>query len=156
LVARAARQLNSSVVDHVVKTITAHLKGTTAERPFIAVLGLAFKGEPATTDRRGSFGLALVEALRGKLADAAIRTWEPTGESVRDARLDDVVRGADVVIIANNHAMHRALDVRNIAGMLRPNAMIYDACGSLQPALGMLPNGARLHVFGSASDLGWA
>lgn len=114
------------------------------------MLGLAFKGEPATSDQRGSFGIALAERLREKLPDATIRAWDPISVN-ETASLDQTLSGADIAVIANDHEAFRQLDLRATAALLRSGGMIYDACGACGAARDSLPNRVTLRCFGNAS-----
>ena len=60
----------------------------------IALLGLAFKGDPQIADTRGGFGIAIAERLRVDWRAAIIRTWEPSANG--DAGIDSALFGADV------------------------------------------------------------
>jgi UDP-N-acetyl-D-mannosaminuronic acid dehydrogenase len=143
----AARALNESLLDHVAEAVARHVDG--AARPVIAVLGLAFKGDPATADRRGSFGIALARRLQADLAQAQLRQFEPTdGHDLDRQDLDRIVAGADVVVIANDHPRISALDPAALARSLRAGALIYDACCALAPVAGALPNAVRLRRLG--------
>ena len=117
-------------------------------RPVVAVLGLAFKGDPPTADRRGSFGVALAERLRADLAHATLRLGEPTSDAAAERDLDRAVAGADVVVIANDHPLIKALDPPTLARSLRGGALIYDACSALAPAIEALPNAVTLRRIG--------
>ena len=112
----AARTLNQSLLGHVAQVVARHVGA--AARPVIAVLGLAFKGDPPTADRRGSFGVALAQRLQRDLAQAELRLFEPTDGHA----LDRIVAGADVVVIANYHPQIKALDPSKLARSLRGGA----------------------------------
>ena len=142
----AARALNQSLLDHVAQAVSRH----TSAGAVIAVLGLAFKGDPPTADRRGSFGVALAQRLRCDLPQAQLRLFEPTDGH----DLDRIVAGADVVVIANDHAQIKALDPSALALSLRAGALIYDACCALAPVAGALPNAVRLRRLGDGSARG--
>ena len=127
-----------------------HLDRAKHPRPVVAVLGLAFKGNPPTTDRRGSFGLALAARLRADLADATLRLGEPTSDDPTERDLETVVAGADVVVIANDHPAIAALGAYSMARRLNAGALIYDTSVALA-FVGELPNGVTLHRFGHGS-----
>jgi UDP-N-acetyl-D-mannosaminuronic acid dehydrogenase len=144
--ARASRALNESLLDHVAEAVARHVSAL--PRPVIAVLGLAFKGDPPTADRRGSFGVALAERLRADLAHAALRLGEPTSDAAPERDLDRAIAGADVVVIANDHPLIRALDPPALARSLCGGALIYDACCALAPVTQALPNAVTLRRIG--------
>jgi UDP-N-acetyl-D-mannosaminuronic acid dehydrogenase len=146
-VALAARRLNASLVEHVAAAVVRHIERTKSARPIVAVLGLAFKGNPPTTDRRGSFGMALAARLREVLARADLRLAEPTSDDAIERDLVAATAAADVVVVANDHPDITALGAYELAQRLKPGALIYDTCVAL-PFLGTLPNGVTLRRLG--------
>jgi UDP-N-acetyl-D-mannosaminuronic acid dehydrogenase len=152
-VALAARRLNASLVAHVAGAAVRHIERTKPPRPIVAVLGLAFKGNPPTTDRRGSFGMALAARLREELPNAVLRLGEPTSDDASERDLSGAATGADVVVIANDHPDITALGAYELAQRLKPAALIYDTCGAL-PFLGTLPNGVALRRLGYGDSAG--
>lgn len=118
---RAARTLNEDLVEHVADAVEAALVG----RPngAVAILGLAFKGEPPTADRRGAFADALTARLRQRRPLIDLRHWDPVGDPRLTRRA--AVRGAAVVVLANDHAdLAQALDAD-----LAPGAVVFDVTG---------------------------
>lgn len=79
----------------------------------VALLGMAFKGVPATDDLRGSMSLKVLAALKNARPDVKVRAFDPviSKEDLEQqiegieacASLSDAVGGASVVIIGNNH-----------------------------------------------------
>src|SRR5205823_14876411 len=79
--------------------------------PEIAILGIAFKGEPPTDDIRGTTVPAVMQGLRSALPDAHFRGYDPIvsreliasfGLEPMD-RLEAAFDGADLAIIHTNH-----------------------------------------------------
>lgn len=102
----------------------------------IAILGMAFKGIPATDDLRGSMSLKVLDAVQKKRPAAVLRVFDPvidpdelahTIPGVAVCRcLDEAVSGSSVVLIANNHPdLGRVLPVA-LAEKMAPNGFIYD------------------------------
>ncbi len=149
----AARRLNESLLDHVTNAVKQHLDRAQRPRPVVAVLGLAFKGNPPTTDRRGSFGLALAARLRADFADVTLRLGEPTSDDPAERDLETVVAGADVVVIANDHPAITAVGACSMAQRLNAGALIYDTQAAL-PFVNGLPNGVVLRRIGHGSLVG--
>ena len=146
-VALAARRVNASLVGHVAAAVARHVEQAKLPRPIVAVLGLAFKGDPPTSDRRGSFGMALAARLRADLAHATLRLGEPTSDDATERDLGGAVAGADVVVIATDHPGITALGAYEMAQRLNSGALIYDTCVAL-PLIGTLPNGVVLRRLG--------
>jgi nucleotide sugar dehydrogenase len=149
--ALAARQVNASVLDHVVAAIADHLTETAEANPVVAVLGLAFKGDPPTADTRGGFGTALVERLRGQWPTATVRTWEPSVDG--GIPIESVLLGAEVAVLANEHPLLKGLDIAAAARAMRTGGVIYDVCGGLDRVRAVPPNGVRLRIFGRSAAL---
>jgi UDP-N-acetyl-D-mannosaminuronic acid dehydrogenase len=145
----AARRLNLSLIDFVATAVCAHVCKTAPSRPVIAVLGLAFKGEPTTTDQRQSFGIAFAEAISMRLPNADVRTWDPSPAAGDDNEVpENTVGAADVVVLANDHPALSRIDLRRTAALLRQGGLIYDVCGRDLNGSGPLPNDVAFHSFG--------
>ena len=102
----------------------------------LALMGMAFKGRPATDDLRGSMAVRVLNALMASPLTYDIHLFDPVisadelaaqfPATTACASLEDSVKQADVVVIANNHAelaRHRPAD---LAEMMNPNGFIYD------------------------------
>ena len=147
--ALSARRLNLSLVEFVTTAICRHVDRVAPRPSVVAVLGMAFKGAPATADQRRSFAIALSQAIKSRLQDVEIRTWDPVA-STREASggMEQAVRGADAVVLANDHPALGRLELGRLAMLLRRGALIYDACGRDRDGLGRLPNAVVFHSFG--------
>ena len=102
----------------------------------IALLGMAFKGVPATDDLRGSMSLKVLDALAKARPGLRVRIYDPVvpaadlqaqvpGHTAFDS-LAEAVEGASVVIIANNHpdlGRKQPIDLHELMG---PKGFIYD------------------------------
>ena len=102
----------------------------------ICILGLAFKGIPATNDLRGSMSIKVLDKLKKTHPDAEIRLFDPViapdhlATTFPDehifARLGDAVSGASVVIIANNHPALGRISPRTISEFIVPDGFVFD------------------------------
>jgi UDP-N-acetyl-D-mannosaminuronic acid dehydrogenase len=123
---KAARARNEGLVDIVARRICARTD-TRGGHSIVAILGLAFKGNPPTLDRRGSFALALASMLRTLRPGLELRLWDPAGEPNSAARTA-ALRDANIVVLANDHAALR--DVAVLRGCAA-HAVVFDLCGVL-------------------------
>jgi UDP-N-acetyl-D-mannosaminuronic acid dehydrogenase len=143
-----AREVNSGVLTHWTRIICDYIKSLSSHRaPVIAILGMAFKGEPPTRDQRGSMGQYLAANLHQQVPNAEVRTWDP--ESTDNKRTAfEAIENADVVIIANNH--RRILDLAPIklASMMRHGGTIFDLSGTRRKMPNYLPGGISFRCFG--------
>lgn len=130
-----AREVNVEILNVVAGRIISHLESTCGKKkdPKVFILGYAFKGKPATSDLRGSPTITLTRILK----DAGYNNiwgFDPVVESSEIKKLgvkavDDMkkgFKGADAVIIMNNH---EELASQKLQVMLRdcnPDAMFFD------------------------------
>lgn len=102
----------------------------------VAILGVAFKGIPATDDLRGSMSLKVLEALRAERPEARIRLFDSVIDPEELDRLvpgcqvcrtqEDALAGAAVVLIANNHPALGRHAPKNMLDRMQPGGFIYD------------------------------
>ena len=132
----AARRVNERQPAETVDFVLAEHDRRSPSPAKIAVLGMAFKGVPATDDLRGAMSLHVIDAIRAKTPDASLTLYDPvcTNDQLIEvvpnatisASLADAVQGANVVIIANNHPGLAALRPRNMLAKMADDGFIYD------------------------------
>ena len=106
------------------------------KRPVIAMLGMAFKGIPATDDLRGAMSLKVLNALRQKFEQGDYRIYDSVvaesqlREVISDFNfcktIQEAIQQTDVVIIANNHPEFRTYRPTTLFEWMNHNAFIYD------------------------------
>lgn len=102
----------------------------------VAVLGMAFKGVPATDDLRGSMSIKVIQALTEACPGVDIHAFDPVidaqvlGQQVSGLTpckdMQTAVRGASVVVIANNHPALGEHPPATLLGMMKAGGFIYD------------------------------
>lgn len=102
----------------------------------VAILGMAFKGVPATDDLRGSMSTHVLEALRAHNAQLDIYIFDPVIHTSKLAthyegvsvctNVIDAARDAAVVIIANNHPSLGEHPPAALLSVMHPRGFIYD------------------------------
>jgi len=137
IMTRAGRRVNefqpSETMEFIVSEMARRDMGGGSK---VALLGLAFKGIPATDDMRGSMSLRVLQALRRLRPDTNIWVFDPMigfetlsahvpGVSCADA-LDSAIRDASVVIIANNHPVLAKYPPATLCEMMAADGFIYD------------------------------
>jgi UDP-N-acetyl-D-mannosaminuronic acid dehydrogenase len=136
-ITRAARLVNERQPSETAAFILAELDrrgfGPDAE---VALLGIAFKGIPATDDLRGSMPLRILDAVEQARPGLRIRLFDPVIGADDLARrvpghatppdLETAVRGAAVTIIANNHPDLGQRDPVALAALMCPGGFTYD------------------------------
>ncbi len=144
-----AREANRAILTLCSRAIVERAKQLPHGSPVIAVLGLAFKGQPPTRDQRGSLGSELVAVLRQELPGTAIRTWDPEAVPAQGSALD-TAKGADIVVMTNDHRHLRAVASIDIAATMRPGGTIFDLSGAARETPTDLPNGIDFRCFGKS------
>jgi nucleotide sugar dehydrogenase len=139
---RSARDLNDGLAGRLCASIVADLQTSAAPRR-VTVLGLAFKGRPAVSDRANSFGVAIADALAACDPPIAVTTWDPVSDA--PATRAAALAGASVVVLANDHP---ALADLGLVARAAPGAIVYDLCGVADRGSAV---GLALRVFGDGT-----
>jgi len=136
-ITRAARLVNERQPEETISFVDAELtrRGFAADAP-IALLGMAFKGVPATDDLRGSMSIKVLQALRSIRPDAPMVLFDPVIEAgvlteqfpdVQVATtMEEAVAGAAAVVIANNHVAFGRVTPSALRAQLAPGGFVYD------------------------------
>lgn len=122
----------------------------------IAMLGIAFKGQPETDDVRGSTAKLALNELKQKFPLANIVAFDPvvSVNSIEDfgvkacTSIEDALDGASLVLILNNHKFFSKLKLENIALLLNEPAIIYDFWNTYSKD-SILPKGVSYISLGS-------
>ncbi len=154
----AARRVNERQPQEVVAHVARTLQGLGAPAaPVIALLGLAFKGEPATDDLRGTMARPVYEALRRKFPDAVYRGFDAV-VSHKDvqafgllpcASLPAALEGAHLAVIMNNHPVFPAMPLPELARSMARPALVYDFWNCFDAQELPLPDGVMYMALGS-------
>jgi nucleotide sugar dehydrogenase len=135
-IALTCRKLNEQQLRGVAETLrrwTDRLIGFPIT-PVITLLGLAFKGRPATDDVRGTTAKPILDALRHAYPtaefrgfDAVISADDISGFGVAPVhKLENGFRRANLVLILNNHPMFENLPLSHLARLMSAPGIIYD------------------------------
>lgn len=137
-ITRASRKVNErQPAETVVQAIRLYAQaGVDRPPPRVAMLGLAFKGQPETDDLRGSMALRVLAGLRVAHHTSTVACYDPVVASAAIDALDmnlqpfdsifDAISGADLVFITNNHPAYRKIAFERLTGAMAPNGIIYD------------------------------
>ncbi|UUO02936.1 nucleotide sugar dehydrogenase [Mycolicibacterium novocastrense] len=133
----AARLVNERQPEETVQFIGDEILKRELSSPLrISVLGIAFKGIPATDDLRGSMSVKVLDAIKKAHPAAQIGLYDPVinpadlekifpDEEIFN-RIGDAVSGRSVVIIANNHPAFGRISPRTMSEFIAPNGFIFD------------------------------
>ena len=131
--ASAARQINESMVDHIIRQIKnySNKNGKKLSTLKIFIIGFAFKGEPETSDVRQSTAIDLV----GKISKFNNNIWgyDPVVQKdvmakidIRNVNIKNGFKNADVVIIMNNHNSYLKLDIYSLINTMKKPSYLFD------------------------------
>lgn len=133
----AGRLVNERQPGETVAFIVDQIKSRgLGQAPRIALLGMAFKGRPATDDLRGSMSLKVLSLLQAALPTAQITVYDPviapdvlvtnlSGVRVVSSLVQAITQ-AHVTIIANNHPELGQQSPIALQRLMEPAAFIYD------------------------------
>ncbi len=152
----AGRRFNETLPERIVKRLLSLSSGGKRVRK-IAVLGLAFKGQPPTSDLRGSLAIPLVEQLRKAFLQASVVGYDPlvdrteaaSSDIVTTETLGEAVDNADLVVIQSNHSEFRDLDPETGFSGMRSGGVVYDLWGLHGTVPRMLSGGIRYTALGA-------
>jgi UDP-N-acetyl-D-mannosaminuronic acid dehydrogenase len=133
----AGRLVNERQPAETVELISDEVTRRNLPSPLcICVLGMAFKGVPATDDLRGSMSVKVLDQLKKAHPDAEFRLFDPViapeqlaatfSDERAFARLGDAVSGASIVVIANNHPALSRISPRTISEFIVPDGFVFD------------------------------
>jgi UDP-N-acetyl-D-mannosaminuronic acid dehydrogenase len=155
---RTARRINERQPREIVATIQqiAGRIGLPAA-PTVALLGIAFKGRPATDDLRGTMARPILAALKEAFPGGIFRGWDavvPAGEIASfglapQPSLADSLAGTHLAVIANNHPVFAAMPLAEHAQRMARPALIYDFWNNFVAEELSLPAGVGYMALGS-------
>ena len=164
MVTRSARSTNEMQPAHTARLMRERSRAMTGfpGAPTIALLGLAFKGVPATDDLRGSMAKPIFEALKEAFPGAVFRSYDPVVSPAvsRDfldgvephETLESAARDADLLVIMNNHPRFAVMEVTAVAGLMHSPGIVYDYWNMHDDVDDSMPPGIVYMALGSE---GW-
>jgi UDP-N-acetyl-D-mannosaminuronate dehydrogenase len=136
----ASRRVNErqplETVESIVKFILA--KGVNRNEVLkISILGLAFKGVPATNDLRGTVAKSIMSCLKQSFPHSRFFGFDPH-VSVQDVlafglepvkSIEEAFDSSNLVVIANNNEQFKSLKIDTLSSSMKPMALVYDYWG---------------------------
>ena len=136
----ASRKANEFGPHHVYDKINNLLAiaGKDINKSVISLVGMAFKGNPETSDLRDSMSLLLLDRLRG--TSASIRAYDPVVSRedlvklpLTPVTLEDAFDGADAVVIMNNHQSYINWNLPALVSKMNHPAVFIDTWHIFDP-----------------------
>lgn len=130
----SGRAVNELMPRYVARRILGFLAetGRSPSEAKVVLAGLAFKGQPETSDVRNSAALDVLGLLKAEGVD--VTGYDPVvdADMVRSAgarpcaKLEDCFAGADVVAILNNHPSFAKINLYSLLESMRRPALFFD------------------------------
>ncbi len=125
------------VCDKLLRLLDA--AGKQASMARVSLVGLAFKGEPETSDLRGSTSLALLAQLPeiGQLRgyDPVVPAEAIAGLGLLPVSLEEAFEDADALLVLNNHASYREWKLPTLLDRMRKPAVFIDCWHLFEPTV---------------------
>jgi UDP-N-acetyl-D-mannosaminuronic acid dehydrogenase len=155
----AARKMNEGqplLIAKYIKQQASKIKGF-PENPEIALLGLAFKGQPATNDLRGTMARPIFSALRKCFPSAKFRGYDAvvTNEEIVAFGLNpcmtlkEALSETNVAVILNNHAEFAMMPIETLFETMARPSFIYDVWNAFDARELSIPDGCGYVALGS-------
>jgi len=128
------RAVNESMPTFVVESVIRELEraGKKPKDCKVVLCGLAFKGNPETSDVRNSTSLDIAMAIKDRVGELVIHDPVVPAADIKALGLTPVelpgaFQGKDAALFLNNHPSYRKLDVFEMVRSLRGPGIVYDA-----------------------------
>jgi len=136
----ASRRVNERQPIETVESILKFLlaKGVNRNEVLkISILGLAFKGVPATNDLRGTVAKSIMTCLKQSFPHSRFFGFDPhvSDQDILDFGLEpaksieEAFYSSNLVVIANNNEQFKSLKIDSLSCSMRPMALVYDYWG---------------------------
>ncbi|WP_448202720.1 nucleotide sugar dehydrogenase [Azospirillum sp. sgz302134] len=155
----AGRRVNESQpqeVSRFLQQLTHSMQGF-PQAPTISLMGLAFKGRPATDDLRGTMAKPVFEELRTRFPQARWKGFDAVvaPDDIRSFGLEparnmaEAVEGANLAVILNNHPVFTSMPLPDLANRMDRPGVIYDFWNNFNSREVDLPEGTAYVALGS-------
>jgi UDP-N-acetyl-D-mannosaminuronic acid dehydrogenase len=135
-----SRKLNEKLPQLIMKKIYSKLKNKNNNLK-ISILGFAFKGDPETSDLRGSISIPFVKLLKSTFKNCKIFGYDPVISNkelsfnfseriIFTKNIRKIFKKSDLVLILNNHKSFKKINIYKLSKNMKQDGIIYD-CWSL-------------------------
>lgn len=138
-----SRQINEFIPYHIVEEVYQQITelNKKIDKLKIFIIGFAFKGEPETSDLRGSTTIDLLNHFRKKgIKERSFFGYDPvvsqekiTALGVTPVSIIDGFKDADVVVIMNNHKSYKKMDVFDLLNSAKHDCIFVDGWYTFEP-----------------------
>ena len=136
-----AREVNERIPPALLEVIENFLKGLGKPRVKVVLIGLAFKGQPETSDLRDSTALVFSERLQCLSEpevdlfgyDAVVEPGEIEALGITACTIEAGFEEADAVLILNNHPSHPNIDIFDLLARTSRPCLFLDGWRAFDP-----------------------
>ena len=142
-IVRQSRMINEFIPRKIADEIVEEIRqlGKSREKVKIFIIGFAFKGEPETSDIRGSTTLDLLNHFEENgVKEGALFGYDPLVPpedllelNVTPLSIEEGFKNADVVIIMNNHKSYKKMDIFSLLSSSKEDCIFYDGWYTFDP-----------------------
>lgn len=132
----AARKFNESLEDIVVRWVETKV-GQPSDDKIVSLSGMAFKGQPETSDLRGSSSVYIARKLKAKGYRLNLHDFVALPEEMRELSLGEVYddlqeacKGARVLLVLNNHKKYASITDHSVFHHANHGFEILDSWGA--------------------------
>ena len=141
----------------LVPVITQFIKKNNIKEPKISLVGLAFKGFPATDDIRNSPAVDVYQALEKKLVNPKFNFYDPIIKKFFSnqvsGKLDECFNDSNVVVFLTNHPALKNIDSERLSGGSRRPLLLVDCWHNLSNLDKIRDKGIKIFRIGDSSYL---
>ena len=156
LVSRRANEKQPEETIKYLEGITSNLNDFN-KTPTITLLGVAFKGKPATDDLRGTMAKPVLNSLKKYFPNGHFRAYDAVVSSAELENfglepvktLKEAFLKSSLVIIMNNHNTFSSMYIEDLAKLMKNPGVIYDFWNFYKTADLKLPKGIIYSALGS-------
>ena len=153
----AGRQIHEEQPNQVATFLRQQTLRSFPEKMIISLLGIAFKGKPATDDIRGTTAKPIFDALKKEFPHAEYWGYDPVvqPEAIKALGLqpkndlETAIKDAHLVLILNNHPQFSTLPIETLALEMARPALIYDFWSQNHSKKLTLPDGVQYIALGN-------
>ncbi len=155
----AARKLNERQPKEIIYQLAKIISNINKfpKEPIIALLGIAFKGRPATDDLRGTMARPIFNEIKKHFPLACFRGYDSvvSNEAIKEFGLEpcndieSAISGANLVFILNNHPEFEKMPIEQLTQHFARPAVIYDFWNNFSSRDLHLPQGIKYIALGS-------
>src|SRR3989344_2926917 len=147
LLFKHARNTSDKMIDFISEHTLSFLKNYKNHKrdPKILILGVAFKGNPATSDVRWSTSISLIKNLQNAsynnifAFDPVVRRDDILIHNIK--HVVDIKKGfvdTDVILVGNNHSYFKEMEIKKMLSLTSKPVLLFDSWGLFDKELSEL------------------